>query len=64
MEYWERDLDSDVKTMVVCGPGEMVLSEPNKVHKTVFLQDTVLVTFARGFRGIEFDRDDTVKMDL
>ena len=64
MEYWERDLDSDVKNMVLCKPGDMVLSESNKVHKTVFLEDTVLVTFARGERGVDVDKDDTIKIEL
>lgn len=64
MEYWERDIDSDIKEMVLCGPGDMILSESNKVHKTVFLEDTVIITFARGKRGVDVDKYDTIKMDL
>jgi quercetin dioxygenase-like cupin family protein len=42
--------------------GEMVLTGPNVVHKTVFLEDTVMMTFAANYRGPEFDKNDTVKM--
>ena len=32
--------------------------------KTVFLEDTVIMSFARGERSVEIDEHDTVKMDL
>lgn len=64
MEYWERDIDNDVKTIIVCGPGDMVLSESNKVHKTIFLEDTVIITFAKGERDFDIDKYDTIKMEL
>ena len=64
MEYWERDLDGSNKEMILCKPGDMILSEPNKVHKTVFLEDTTIITFAAGYRGPEFDKNDTVHMEF
>jgi quercetin dioxygenase-like cupin family protein len=64
MEYWERDLDGSNTKMVLCNPGDMIYSESNKVHKTVFLEDTTIITFAAGYRGPEFDKDDTVHMEF
>jgi dTDP-4-dehydrorhamnose 3,5-epimerase-like enzyme len=64
MEYWERDLNSDIITMDICEPGEMVFTGSKLVHKTVFLEDTVMMTFAANYRGPEFDKNDTVKMEF
>jgi quercetin dioxygenase-like cupin family protein len=64
MEYWERDLSGNYITLDVVEAGEMVLTGPNVVHKTVFLEDTVMMTFAANYRGPEFDKDDTVKMEF
>ena len=67
MEYWERDVndsDGNYITVDVCEAGEMVLTGPNVIHKTVFLEDTVLMTFAANYRGPEFDKDDTIKAEF
>lgn len=65
MEYWERDLENTSdETMIICEAGDMVLTGPNVVHKTVFLEDTVMMTLAPNYRGPEFDKDDTVKMEF
>jgi len=64
IEYWERDINNDNKEMIVCKAGDMIFSPPNKVHKTIFLSDTTIITFAANYRGPEFDQFDTVKIDL
>ena len=64
MEYWERELDGSNREMILCGPGDMVFSESNKVHKTVFLEDCTIITFAAGHRGPEYDADDTVHVEF
>ena len=63
MEYFERGLDEQftgVSTMV--NPGEMVFTPPNKVHKTVFLLDTVLVSLSKRNRDHSSHEEDVVRV--
>jgi len=47
MKYYERDLDNKTTIIKVYTAGDMVLTEPMKVHKTVFLEDTFLLCLSK-----------------
>lgn len=66
MEYYERDLDAsgeDIKPIIVKA-GEMVFTSPLKVHKTVFLQDTVMMSFGAGTKDHEHHEEDLVRVEF
>lgn len=63
MEYFERDLDGSNSITKTIGPGEMVFTGPNKVHKTVFLEDTVMLNFT-GHKTREEHEADIVKEEF
>ena len=44
MQYFERNLDNTYSKTFVVEEGEMVFTAPGLVHKTVFLEDTVLLS--------------------
>ena len=56
--------NGDIISVDICEAGEMVFTGSNIVHKTVFLEDTVMMTFAANYRGPEFDKEDTVHMEF
>ena len=64
MEYWERNLDGSDNKMILCKPNDLIFTGSNLIHKTVFTQDSVIMTFAANYRGPEFDQEDTVHMEF
>lgn len=64
MEYYERDLEEINHKMVAVGPGEMVFTPPNKVHKTVFLEDTVLLSCAKNIRDHQHHEEDVIRLEF
>lgn len=44
MEYWERNMDHSDSKMLIVNKGEMIFTAPKKVHKTIFLEDTTLLS--------------------
>lgn len=63
MEYYERDVgvSSDSQLPIIVEAGQMVFTPPNKVHKTVFLQDTVLLSFSKRNRDHKSHEEDLVR---
>lgn len=46
MRYLESSLENDIKTETVIGPGQRVFTGPGIPHRTEFIEDTVLLSFA------------------
>lgn len=47
MKYYERDLNDETgakSTIITVKKGEMIWTAPNKVHKTVFTKNTLLLS--------------------
>jgi len=65
MNYYERDIDgsSDVKPLLVTA-GQMVFTPPMQVHKTEFLEDTVMISFAKNIRDHEHHEEDLVRVEF
>lgn len=47
VKYYERDLNGSEFLINTYKAGDMFFTAPNKVHKTVFLEDTVLISMGR-----------------
>jgi quercetin dioxygenase-like cupin family protein len=63
MEYYERDvgISGELQSPIIVKTGQMVFTPPNKVHKTVFLEDTVLLSFSKRNRDHESHESDLVR---
>lgn len=66
MEYYERVVDGGDKNAnpIIVKTGQMVFTPPNQVHKTVFLEDTVLMSFAKNIRDHEHHEEDVVRVEF
>jgi quercetin dioxygenase-like cupin family protein len=66
MEYYERNAsipaDPNVKPLIVKA-GQMVFTPPNAIHKTVFLEDTILLSFSKRNRDHVSHEEDVIRED-
>ena len=65
MNYYERDVEgsSDVTPLLITA-GQMVFTPPMQVHKTEFLEDTVMISFAKNIRDHEHHEEDLVRVEF
>jgi mannose-6-phosphate isomerase-like protein (cupin superfamily) len=65
MEYYERGIDEEFtgKPLIV-KQGEMVFTPPRKVHKTVFLENTILVSMSKRNRDHTSHEEDVVRQEF
>lgn len=65
MEYYERTLEEkfDGEPLII-GAGEMVFTPPLKVHKTVFLQDTVMISLSKRNRDHDSHEEDLIRIEF
>jgi quercetin dioxygenase-like cupin family protein len=62
MEYYERDAYSlKHSDPIIVSAGQMVFTPPKKVHKTIFIEDTVLLSFSKRNRDHESHEEDVVR---
>lgn len=65
MEYWERAVDGPPPAKpIIVKAGQMVFTPPGELHKTVFLEDTVLMSFAKNVRDHEHHEEDVVRLEF
>jgi quercetin dioxygenase-like cupin family protein len=66
MEYYERNVglstNPNAKPLIVKA-GQMVFTPPNVIHKTVFLEDTVLLSFSKRNRDHASHEADVIRED-
>ena len=63
IEYFERDIEGKerAKSWIIM-PGEVFYTRPMVLHKMLFLQDTVFLTFAPGLKDHDAYEEDIVRM--
>lgn len=64
VEYSERHINGSNVIVKTYGPGEMFFTGPQKVHKVMFLEDTVLLSLAKNVRDHEHHEQDVVRMEF
>lgn len=66
MEYYERDPEEDGSIIqpIVFTTGEMIYTPPGKVHKTVFLKDTVMLSFGKERRTHDLHEEDLIRIEF
>lgn len=64
MRYMERNVDgSDIKEFV-CKEGELVFTAPNKVHRTEFLEDTILLSLGKSPKDHQHHEEDLIREEF
>lgn len=62
MEYYEREVQSPFDTkFVLVKAGEMIFTPPMMVHKTVFREDTLLLSCAKNVRNHQQHEADLIR---
>ena len=68
MEYYERQVDMDPRLVdrlpLLVKTGQMVFTPPMHIHKTVFLEDTVLLSLAKNVRDHEHHEEDVIRVEF
>jgi uncharacterized RmlC-like cupin family protein len=61
VKYYERNLDGTDVLISEYKAGDMFFTPPNKVHKTEFLEDCVMMSFGRDSKEHEAHEEDLVR---
>jgi quercetin dioxygenase-like cupin family protein len=61
LKYYERDVDGPSQEPIVVKAGQMIFTPPMAIHKTEFLEDTVMMSFAKNIRDHEHHEQDLVR---
>lgn len=66
VKYYERDVDQDGSKIEpkLFRAGDMFFSPPMKVHKVEFLEDTVMMSFAKNIRDHKHHEADVVRQEF
>jgi len=64
VKYYERDLDGSNEFRKIYEAGDMFFTAPNKVHKTEFLQDCVMMSFGRDSKKHEAHEEDLIREEF
>ena len=65
MQYFERDISEEfTDKCVTVKQGQMVFTPPCKVHKTIFLADTVLLSCSRDKKSHNAHEEDLVREEF
>ena len=63
MHYHERDIDAEfVEGPILVSAGQMVFTPPRKVHKTIFIEDTILLSCSKLPRDHVSHESDVVRV--
>lgn len=64
MEYWEKPAHGNHEWKKdIIKTGEMVFTAPGIIHKTIFLEDTVLLSFSKRNRDHDSHEEDVVRIE-
>lgn len=64
VKYFERNLDGSDRVIREYGPGDMFFTPPNKVHKTEFLTDCVMISMGKESKDHENHEADIVREEF
>jgi quercetin dioxygenase-like cupin family protein len=59
--YYERNIDGSNVVKETYKSGQMIFTPPNKVHKTVFTKDTVMVSLGMESKEHDLHEEDLVR---
>jgi dTDP-4-dehydrorhamnose 3,5-epimerase-like enzyme len=63
--YFERAIGStDIPTHRIYGPGQMFFTPPMREHAMLFLEDSLILTFAKNVRNHENHEADLVRVEF
>lgn len=62
--YVECDLDGSNKKELIYSAGDMIFTQPKKIHKVVALEDGVMISMAPKSNAPEDHDFDTIKMEI
>ena len=65
MEYYERGVNEEFtgKPFIVKA-GEMVFTQPMKIHKTIFLEDCVMISLSKRNRDHDSHESDVIRVEF
>lgn len=64
VQYYERNLDGSNILIKEYGPGEMFFTPPNKVHKLVFITDSLMISLAPMPNDHDSHEEDLVRCEF
>jgi quercetin dioxygenase-like cupin family protein len=64
MKYLERNVDSEEVKEIICKKGDFIFTAPNKVHRTEFLENTVLLSLGKDPKNHEKHEEDLVRVEF
>lgn len=66
LHYYERDLKQDGSTIspVLYVAGQMIFTPPFKVHKVVFLEDSILISLSKRNRDHLSHEEDLIRVEF
>lgn len=65
MAYYERPVNGEAdKAPLVAFAGDMVFTAPHMIHKTEFLEDTVLLSFSKRNRDHDSHESDVIREEF
>lgn len=68
MKYYERAIEAPNEAPyvepIIVKAGEMVFTAPLRIHKTEFLEDTVMMSFGAGTKDHEHHEEDLVRVEF
>ena len=63
MKYLEKNLDGTELKELICNAGDMVFTAPEKIHRTEFLEETVLLSLGNTSKEHEHHEEDLVRVE-
>jgi dTDP-4-dehydrorhamnose 3,5-epimerase-like enzyme len=64
LRYYERDINGSNKIIKVFKAGEMFFTPPMKVHKVEFLENTIMMSFAKNIRDHKQHEEDLIREEF
>ena len=63
MKYLEKDLDGQNLTELIVNNGEMVFTPTSKIHRTEFLEDTILLSLGKTPKDHDSHEKDVIRVE-
>lgn len=64
MKYLEKNVDGTNLKEMICIKGQLIFTAPNKIHRTEFLEDTILLSIGKSPKDHENHEEDIVRVEF
>jgi len=64
LKYYERNVDGSEKFEAIYKTGDLFYTPPNKVHKTVFLEDCTMMSFGKSPKDHDSHEEDLIREEF